>query len=47
MSDLIAAYKKDRDAFGHMLLDYLDSKDALEIIERGDGFIDPNEGCKT
>ena len=47
MSELIAAYKKDRDAFGHMLLDYLNGKDALEIIERGDGYIDPNEGCKT
>jgi SAM-dependent methyltransferase len=47
MSDLIAAYKKDRDAFGHMLLDHLNGEDALEIIERGDGFIDPNDGCKT
>jgi SAM-dependent methyltransferase len=47
MSDLIAAYKKDRDAFGHMLLDYLNGEEALEIIERGDGFIDPNDGCKT
>ena len=44
MSDLIDAYKKDRDAFGHMLLDYLNGEEALEIIERGDGYIDPNDG---
>ena len=44
MSDLIAAYKKDRDAFGHMLLDHLNGEEALEIIERGDGYIDPNDG---
>jgi SAM-dependent methyltransferase len=46
MSDLIATYKADRDAFGHMLLDYLNGEEAMEIIERGDGFIDPNDGCK-
>jgi len=47
MSDQIARYKTDRVAFGHMLLDYLNGEEALEIIERDDGFIDPNDGCKT
>jgi len=47
MSDLIATFKADRDAFGHMLLDYLNGEEAMEIIERGDGFIDPYDGCKT
>ncbi len=46
MSDLIARYKSDRDAFGHMLMDYCGGEEALEIIEREDGFIDPNDGCK-
>ena len=47
MSDQIARYKADRDAFGHMLLDYLNGEETMEIIERGDGFIDPYDGCKT
>jgi len=47
MSDLIATYKADRDAFGHMLLDYLNGEEAMETIERGDGFIDPYDGCTT
>jgi SAM-dependent methyltransferase len=47
MSDQIARYKTDRDAFGHLLLDYFKGKEALEIVEREDGFIDPNDGCKV
>ncbi len=40
MGEQIALYKKDRDAFGHMLMDFHQGKEAVEIIERGDGFID-------
>jgi len=43
MSDQIAAYKKDRDAFGHMLMDYHDGHPVLEIIEREDGYIDASD----
>ncbi len=43
MSEQIALYKKDRDAFGHMLMDFHQGKEAVEIIERGDGFIDASD----
>ncbi len=40
MSDQIALYKRDRDAFGHMLMDFHQGKEAFQIIEREDGYID-------
>ena len=43
MSDQIAAYKMDRDAFGHMLKDYHAGHPVLEIIEREDGYIDASD----
>ena len=43
MSDQVAAYKKDRDAFGHMLMDFYHGKETFEIIEREDGFIDASD----
>lgn len=46
MSDQIAAYKKDRDAFGHMLKDYHAGHPVLEIIEREDGYIDASDHAK-
>ena len=39
MSDQIAEHRADRDAFGHVLLDHLNGQQAVEIIEREDGFI--------
>ena len=39
MSDQIAAYRADRDAFGHMLVDQFSGQEAVEIIEQEDGFI--------
>src|SRR5207302_8613820 len=52
MSDQIAAFPADRDAFGHMLLDQLngDSEErapgADEIIEREDGLIFATGECR-
>ena len=43
MSKQIARYRADRDAMGHMLLDYYNSGDALQIIEREDGLIDGSD----
>ncbi len=40
MSEQVASYKKDRDAFGHMLMDFYQGQETFEIIERDDGFID-------
>lgn len=42
MSDPSLAYRADRDAFGHMLMDYyLNPQDEIfEIIEREDGYLD-------
>ncbi len=40
MSDLVKTYKKDRDAFGHMLMDFHQGLGGYEIIERDDGLID-------
>lgn len=39
MSDQMAEFRADRDAFGHMLLDQFSGQEAVEIIEREDGFI--------
>jgi SAM-dependent methyltransferase len=39
MSDSIAEFGADRDAFGHMLLDQFHGQETIEIIEREDGFI--------
>ena len=39
MSDRMAEFRADRDAFGHMLLDHLKGERAEEIIEREDGFV--------
>jgi cyclopropane fatty-acyl-phospholipid synthase-like methyltransferase len=47
MSDIITGYKKDRDAFGHMILDYLNRVETDEIIEREDGYFDVSSGCKS
>ncbi len=43
MSEQIAAYKKDRDAFGHMLMDFHQGQETFEIIERDDGFMDAED----
>jgi hypothetical protein len=34
-----AVMDDSRDAFGHMLTDYVEGKGAFEIVERDDGFI--------
>lgn len=47
MSETVAKNRRDKDAFGHMLLDYLNGVDAQEIIEREDGFIDSSNGPKS
>jgi uncharacterized protein (DUF433 family) len=39
MSEQIAGYQADRDAFGHLLVDHLDGKPGLQIIEREDGLL--------
>lgn len=39
-------FKADRDAYGHMIYDYLNGQDTDEIIEREDGYIDTSYGCK-
>ena len=36
----------DRDAFGHMLLDYYNTQEAYEIIEREDGYTDASPSCE-
>ncbi len=46
MSDQMAEFRADRDAFGHMLLDQFNGQEAVEIIEREDGFIDASIECK-
>jgi cyclopropane fatty-acyl-phospholipid synthase-like methyltransferase len=46
MSDQMAEFRADRDAFGHMLLDHLNGQQAVEIIEREDGFIFASMECK-
>jgi SAM-dependent methyltransferase len=43
MSDQIAAYKQDRDAFGHLLKDFYAGAQVFEIIEREDGYIDASD----
>ena len=40
MSDQIGRYKSDLGAFSQLLLVNLHGEGAMEIIERGDGFID-------
>lgn len=37
----------DQDAFGHMLLDYLERGSGQELIERDDGFIAVSAGAET
>jgi SAM-dependent methyltransferase len=39
MSEQIAAFRADRDAFGHLLLDRLNGLPAVEIIEREDRLV--------
>src|SRR5512146_2934766 len=39
MSEFLANARADRDAMGHELLEGLDNNEALEIVERDDGFI--------
>lgn len=39
MTETIAKYRLDRDAFGHLLFDYLNGNEVMEVIERDDGFI--------
>jgi hypothetical protein len=46
MSDQIAEFGADRDAFGHMLLDQFNGQETIEIIEREDGFIAPSAECR-
>ncbi len=40
MSEQIKQFKRDRDAYGHEIMDYLETGDSIEIIERDDGFMD-------
>jgi SAM-dependent methyltransferase len=44
--DIIAAYKKDRAAFGHMLMDGLNDQSAVEIVERDDGYVSASLGVQ-
>jgi SAM-dependent methyltransferase len=46
MSEQIARYEADRDAFGHMLFDHLNGSETVEIIEREDGLIEAAQGSK-
>jgi len=46
MSEQIAAFRSDRDAFGHMLLDQLNGEPPVEIIEREDGLIFASGECR-
>jgi len=46
MSERIAAYKRDRDAYGHMLMDHLNGEETDEVIEREDGFISTSRGTE-
>ncbi len=39
--------RDEEDAFGHEMLDYLEKGEAVEIIERDDGFIDVSGGAKA
>ena len=47
MTETIAQYRLDKDAFGHMLFDYLNGIDAMEMIEREDGFIGTSLGPRA
>jgi SAM-dependent methyltransferase len=40
MSEAIRGYREDKDAFGRMLMAYLEGEEPYEIIEREDGHID-------
>jgi SAM-dependent methyltransferase len=40
MSEQLAQFRQDRDAFGHEIQDFWKGEEAFEIIEREDGFID-------
>jgi SAM-dependent methyltransferase len=44
MSAQTAGSGADRDAFGHMLMDYLLGQEAVDLIERDDGYIDSSLG---
>ena len=35
--------KSDQDAYGHQLYDFYKGHKVIEIVERDDGLIDPNE----
>ena len=39
--------KKEKDAYGHMIYDQYNGKDAEEVIERDDGYIDISAGAKN
>ncbi|MHA2255234.1 MAG: class I SAM-dependent methyltransferase [Candidatus Heimdallarchaeaceae archaeon] len=39
--------KKKNDAYGHMIYDHYNNKEAVEIIERDDGYIDAGPGPKA
>lgn len=43
MSEQLVRYRADRDAFGHMLMDYHQTGEAVEIIEREDGYMDASK----
>jgi len=40
MSEQIASFKRDRDAYGHEIYNYWKEQEPFEIIERDDGYID-------
>lgn len=47
MTETIAKYRQDKDAFGHLLFDYLNGAEATELIERDDGFIGTSMGPRA
>jgi hypothetical protein len=40
-----AVVEDSQDAYGHQVYDLLEGKDALEIVERDDGFFNVNPRC--
>ena len=38
--------KQEKDAYGHMIYDFYNGKDAEEVIERDDGYVDVSAGPK-
>lgn len=47
MSEQIAGFRSDIDAFGHEVFEYWKTQQAVEIIERDDGFISASDTVRT